>query len=83
MRVCVVDVEGSCPYIDDAILVEAAVSMGREVRESSSEVMLAIGAAYRLNLTIIVGFICLNDFDPRGLFSGLIYDFKGELNHLQ
>ena len=88
VSVCVVDVEGSCPYIDELSLAEAAVSLGQEVRESSSEVMLAIGAAYRLDLTINEGLVsqrgdCLNDFDPRGLVSGLIYGFKGELNHLQ
>lgn len=32
-------VEGSCPYNDESVPVETAVSMGWEVRGSSSEVM--------------------------------------------
>ena len=71
-------VEGSCPYNDESVPAEAAVSMGWEVRGSSSEVLLAIGATYRLNLTIAGGLVCqlgdcLDNFDLCGLASGLTY----------
>ncbi len=78
MRVRVVDVEDSCPYIDEGILAEAVISMARGVRDSSSEVVLAMGAAYRLESDNCRGFGCqmreyLDGFDPRELASCLTY----------